>query len=134
MGYKLRQFTPEDKFSQALTLDALAHAICLEDIKAALQAEGAQAQRERKLNMVVVVLVALAMNIYTHLSLRHVMQKIAQGLRFVWPDLTTHCPKPVPSRIDASNWASGPWRLYSIGSVGPWRARRLQGPFSLGGA
>ena len=93
MEYKLRQFTTEDKFSQALTLDALAHAIRLEDIKAVLQAEGAQARRERKRNMVVVVLVALAMNIYTHLSLRHVMQKIAQGLRFVWPDPTSPLPK-----------------------------------------
>jgi hypothetical protein len=93
MGYKLRQFTTEDKFSQALTLDALDHAIRLEDIKAVLQAEGVQAQRERKLNMVVIVLVVLAMNLYTHLSLRHVMQKIAQGLRFVWPDPTYPLPK-----------------------------------------
>jgi hypothetical protein len=92
MGDKLRQFTTDDKCSQALTLDALDHAIRVEDIKAVLQAEGAQAQRERKRNMVVVVLVALAMNIYTHLSLRHVMQKIVPGLRFVWPDPTSPLP------------------------------------------
>jgi hypothetical protein len=43
--------------------------------------------------MVVIVLVTLAMNLYTHLSLRHVMQKLAQGLRFVWPDPIYPLPK-----------------------------------------
>ena len=92
MGYKLRQFTTADTCSQALTVDALAHAIRLEDITAVLQAEGVQVQRERKRNMVVVVLVVLAMTISTHLSLRHVMQKIAHGRRFVWPAPTY--PRP----------------------------------------
>jgi hypothetical protein len=31
MGYKFRQFTTADKFSQTLTLDALDHALCRED-------------------------------------------------------------------------------------------------------
>jgi Insertion element 4 transposase N-terminal/Transposase DDE domain len=93
MGYNLRQFETEGKFSHALTLDTLERAVPLATIKAVLQAEGVRAHRERKLNMVVIVLVTLAMNLYTHLSLRHVMQKLAQGLRFVWPDPTYPLPK-----------------------------------------
>jgi hypothetical protein len=93
MGYNLRQFESEGKFSRALTLDTLERAVPLATIKAVLQAEGVRVQRERKLNMVVIVLVTLAMNLYTHLSLRHVMQKLAQGLRFVWPDPIYPLPK-----------------------------------------
>jgi Insertion element 4 transposase N-terminal/Transposase DDE domain len=93
MGYNLRQFETEGKFSRALTLDTLEHAVPLATIKAVLQEEGVRVQRERKRNMVVIMLVALAMNLYTHVSLRHVMQKIAQGLRFVWPDPTYPLPK-----------------------------------------
>ena len=93
MGYNLRQFEAEGKFSRALTLDALDRAIPLDAIKTALQAERAGEQRERKLNMVVTVFVVLAMNLYTHLSLRHVMRKLAQGLRFVWPKPTYALPK-----------------------------------------
>jgi hypothetical protein len=62
MGYNLRQFETEGKFSRALTLDTLERAVPLATIKAVLQAEGVRAQRERKLNMVVLVLVTLAMN------------------------------------------------------------------------
>lgn len=58
-----------------------------------LQEEGVRVHRERKLHIVVMVLAALAMNLYTHLSLRHIMQKIAQGLRFVWPDPTSPLPQ-----------------------------------------
>lgn len=92
MGYNLRQFALEDKFSQALTLDALERAVPLEAIKAVLQAEAVTEQRERKLNMVVTMLVVLAMHLYSHLALPHVMRKIAQGLRFIWPDPTYSLP------------------------------------------
>jgi hypothetical protein len=105
MGYNLRQFETEGKCSRALTLDTLEHAVPLATIKAVLQEEGVRVQRERKLNMVVIMLVALAMNLYTPLSLRHVMQKIAQGLRFVWPDPTY--PLPTASALT--------YRRYQLG-------------------
>jgi hypothetical protein len=93
MGYTLRQFKAEDKFSQALTLEALSRAVPLADIKAVLLQEGVQVQRERKLNMVVTMFVVLAMNLYTHLAMGHVMRKLAHGLRFVWPDPTYSVPQ-----------------------------------------
>lgn len=86
MGYKLRQVDPERKFSSELRLDALARAVPMEAIEAVLEAEGARQRRERKLNAAVVVLLLVAMNLYTHLSLGHVLRKLCQGLRFVWPD------------------------------------------------
>ena len=86
MGYRLREFDAESKFCSELRLEAIGRAVPLPEVKAALQETGVQEIRERKLNLVVVMLLTIAMNIYTHLSLGHVMRKIAQGLRFIWPD------------------------------------------------
>lgn len=58
-----------------------------------LQQQGAHAQRERKLNMVVTVWVVIAMNLFAHLSIAHVMRKLARGLRFIWPDPSYRLPQ-----------------------------------------
>jgi hypothetical protein len=86
VGYKLRWIEAESKFSRELTLEAIERAVPLSIIEAILAAAGAQAQRERKLNMVVTVLLTIAINLYSHLSIGEVMRKIARGLRYVWPD------------------------------------------------
>jgi len=86
MGYRLREFETEGKFASELKLDAIQRAVPTTEIKAVLQETGVQETRQRKFTMVVVVLLVIAMSIYTHLSLGHVMRKIARGLRFVWPD------------------------------------------------
>jgi len=93
MGYRLRQFDAESKFSSELHLEAIGRAVPRAEIKAALQATGAQEDRERKLNMVVVMLVTIAMNIYCRLSIGEVMRKLARGLRFVWPNPDYAVPK-----------------------------------------
>jgi hypothetical protein len=93
MGYTLRQFNTEGKFSQALTFDALKRAVPLDTIKDVLSQEGVKEQRERKLHMVVTVLVVIAMHLYSQLALHHVMRKIVQGLRFVWQEPTYALPK-----------------------------------------
>jgi hypothetical protein len=86
MGYRLREFEAERKFSSELTLEAIGQAVPMGEIKAVLQEGEVKESRERKLNMVVMVLLVIAMNIYTHLSIGHVMRKLAQGLRFIWRD------------------------------------------------
>ena len=86
MGYRIREFETERKFSRELTLEVIGQAVPMDDIKAALRAEAVAESRERKLNMVAVVLLVITMNIYTHLSMGHVMRKLAQGLRFIWRD------------------------------------------------
>jgi hypothetical protein len=93
MGYTLRQVEAESKFCQSLTVEALERAVPLQAIKAVLQQQGIQAQRERKLNMIVTVWVVIAMHLYAHLSIPHVMRKLARGLRFIWPDPSYRLPK-----------------------------------------
>jgi hypothetical protein len=93
MGYRLRELEAESKFSRELTLEAIGQAVPITEIKAVLQEERVEEARERKLNMVVVVLLVIAMSMYTHLSIGHVMKKMAQGLRFIWCDPDYQLPK-----------------------------------------
>jgi hypothetical protein len=58
----------------------------MEDIQEVVKAENAQATRVRKLSMLVTVLVIVCMNLYTRMSIGHVMQKMFRGLRLMWPD------------------------------------------------
>ena len=86
MGYKLREIAAESKFSQELTLDAIARAVPLSAITAALTEEAVCAPRERKLNMMTTVLVTIAMSLYARISIGEVLKKVAKGLRYIWPD------------------------------------------------
>ena len=54
-------------------------------IESALQECGLRTQRERKLNLVVTVMTVIAMNLYPRSALEHVLQKVSQGLRYIWP-------------------------------------------------
>jgi hypothetical protein len=93
MGYRLRQFDAESKFCRELHLEAIGQAVPMSEVKAALRETGVRAVRERKLSMVAVMLLTIAMNIYTHLSIGEVMGKVARGLRFVWPNPDYAVPK-----------------------------------------
>jgi hypothetical protein len=73
-------------FAQELTLEALSRAVPPEMVRAALAAEGVVTQRARKLTVEATVYVLIAMNLYAHVSLGDVLAKIAQGLRYIWPD------------------------------------------------
>lgn len=86
MKYRLREIDAENKFCQELHVAAIHRVLPVQEIKAALAAENVQASRVRKLNLWVTVLVIVCMNIYPFLSIGHVMQKMARGLRFIWPD------------------------------------------------
>lgn len=93
MGFRIREIEVESKFSDELTLEAIGRAVPMEEIVAVIQDEGVQEARQRKLNMVTVLLLVIAMNIYTGLSIGHVMRKIAQGVRFIWSDPSYRLPK-----------------------------------------
>jgi len=86
MGFSIRTFGEESNFCRELTLESIARAVPAEDIKAVIAEQGVQEQRERKLNAFVTVLLVMAMNLYTQLSIGDVMHKMAKGLRYVWPD------------------------------------------------
>lgn len=93
MGYRLRQFDAEGKFSSELHLEAIGRAVPMSEIKAVLQETGVREVRERKLSMVTVMLLTIAMGIYTRLSLGEVMRQLARGLRFIWPNPDYAVPK-----------------------------------------
>jgi hypothetical protein len=93
MGYRLREFDAESKFIDELTVEAIGRAVPMTEIKAVIEETGTQHVRERKLHMVAVVFLVIAMGIYTRLSIGDVMGKLAQGLRFIWRDPSHRLPK-----------------------------------------
>ena len=108
MGYRLRELEAESKFSRELSVQAIGRAVPMDKIKLSLEVEGIETIRERKLNMAVVVLLVISINLYTHLSIGHVMRKPAQGLRFIWCDPDYELPED--SAIT--------YRRYQLGEIG----------------
>jgi hypothetical protein len=92
IGYKLREIEAESKFSQELSLAAIEHIVPRATIASVLAVEGRLTQRERKLNLLVTVLLVIMINIYTSDSIADVLEKIAQGLRYIWPDPDYRAP------------------------------------------
>jgi hypothetical protein len=86
VGFKLREIEAESKFCRELSFDAIAQAVPVAVVQAVLAESGACEQRERKLNMLVTVFLTIAMNLYPRASIGEVLRKIAQGLRYIWPD------------------------------------------------
>jgi hypothetical protein len=86
VGFRIREIEAESKFASQLSLQAISRIVPPEDIEAVLAEHDAREQRERKLNAFATVLLVVAMNIFAHLSIAHVLKKIAQGLRFVCAD------------------------------------------------
>src|SRR5438067_1023971 len=92
MGYTIRQLEAERNFCQDMTVEALQRAVPQDAIAAVLEETGNPVRRARKLTAEATVWTLIAMNLYTHLALGHVLRKIAQGLRFIWPDPSYRVP------------------------------------------
>lgn len=93
MGFRLRQMEAESKFCQELTLESIGRAVPLAEVEAVLRTSNLPDIRERKLNLLVTMWVVLAMQVYSHLSIGHVMQKVSAGLRYIWPEPEIRLPK-----------------------------------------
>jgi hypothetical protein len=93
IGYKLREIEAESKFSQELSLAAIEHIVPRAAIAEALAVEGRLNERERKLNLLITVLLVIMINIYTSDSMADVLEQMAQGLRYIWPDPDYVLPK-----------------------------------------
>jgi len=93
MGFRLREIEAESKFSRELDVKAIGRVVPKSEVEAAIATEGVKEKRERKLNMVVVIFLLIAINIYTYISMGAVMRKIAKGLRFIWPNPDYPVPK-----------------------------------------
>lgn len=106
IGYKLREIEAESKFSQELSLAAIEHILPRATIAGVLAAEGRLTQRERKLNLLVTVLLIIMMNVYPSDSIADVLEKMAQGLRYIWPDPDYRVP----------NASAITYRRYQVGA------------------
>jgi hypothetical protein len=92
MGYTIRQMEHERNFCQELSVEALRRAVPPEAIRAVLRERGNPVRRARKLTAEATIWVLSALNVYTHLAVGHVLRKVSQGLRFIWPDPTYRVP------------------------------------------
>src|SRR5919199_4094883 len=92
MGYTIRQMDHERNFCRELTVEALQRAVPPEAIHAVLRETGSPVRRARKLTAEATIWVLIALNVYTHLAVGHVLRKVSQGLRFIWPDPTYRVP------------------------------------------
>jgi hypothetical protein len=102
----IRQIEANAKMTDEVRLEALERVVPYATLQAVVQAHGLQRQRKRKLSAEMGLLLAIAMNLYSHLSLGQVMRKLVQGLRYVWPE---------PSFTPASKGAVSQVR-YEIGA------------------
>ncbi len=86
MGFRLREIEAESKFCREFSIDAMERVVPSGEVRAVLSDVGVSEQRERKLNMVVTVFIVICMGLYSHLSIGKVLQQLAKGLRYIWPD------------------------------------------------
>src|SRR4051794_23876852 len=92
MGFKIREIDAECKFSQTLTVDALARAIPQAAIQHALARHAFGPKRERKLTLPLTVWLVIALHLYPTVAIAGVLGKLARGLRFIWPDPSIPLP------------------------------------------
>lgn len=85
MQFRLREVDPDGKFIPQLKLELLAQVFPREAVQAVLQATGAVTQRQRKLNLEMTLWLVLGMNLFAHSPMEHVLEKLAHGLRLLWP-------------------------------------------------
>jgi hypothetical protein len=106
MGYSIRAMVATRQLGQDVPVEALARVVPPAAVEAALRATGAAEPRQRALSFTTVVWVVIAMNLYTAVSLGHVLRKLVQGRRFVWPDPEA----PIPTAGALS------YRRYQLGA------------------
>ena len=92
MGFMIREIDTNCTFSSALTVDALRQALPPEAITRVIAQEGVGEARQRRLTMVLVVWLVIALHLYPTVSIGGVLRKLARGLRFIWPDPSIGLP------------------------------------------
>ncbi len=92
MSYSLRHIAPQSKFAHALHLDIFEQLIPPTLIGDVLTETQSWEEREKTLNMPMVIALIIAMGLFASCSIPHVLHKIAQGLRYIWPDPCLRLP------------------------------------------
>ncbi len=132
MSYKIRHITDERKFCDHLSIDAISDAVSIELIQEVLDLHNASHKRHRKLTMSAVVLIIIAMNLFSHFSIGHVVRRVFQGLRFIWPD--PDFPPPKHNAISYRRYQLGPRPLVSLFHrvAQPMATDETRGAFAFG--
>ncbi len=97
MRFTIREIEAECKFSSALTVDALSHAIPEASIRQVIAQHGVGEVRERRLTAVLTVWLVIALHLFPTVSISEVFRKLARGLRLFWPD--PEVPLPTDSAL-----------------------------------
>jgi hypothetical protein len=82
----VRHWTETAKLTDAIRLDALERVVPYELIRGSAEAAAVPTQRRRKLPAEVMVLLCVALSLFTHAALDVVLHKLVHGLRLFWPD------------------------------------------------
>ncbi len=85
MGFSLRTIADNIKFPEAVSLNALEHAIPQATVAAVIADLGAAEQRTRKLPAGLTLLLCIAMGLFSNIALTQVLRKLVQGVRYIWP-------------------------------------------------
>jgi hypothetical protein len=86
MPFRIRTIGSERNLCDEIDFSAVLRVTPAAVICDALERTGAREIRHRKLPYPAVVLLLIALNIYTDLSIEHTLKKVARPLRFIWPD------------------------------------------------
>ena len=92
MSYSLRHLVPDRKFCHALHLEVFEQIIPAALIRDVLTETQSWEEREKALNMPMVIVLIIAMGLFSCVSIPHVLHKIAQGLRYIWPEPGVRLP------------------------------------------
>jgi len=86
MPYRLRAIGGERNLCDEIDFSAVLKVTPLRCIDEALARTDARERRRRKLPYAAVVLLLIALSLYSELSIKHVLARVARPLRFIWPD------------------------------------------------
>src|SRR5947208_2033647 len=85
MHFRVRHPDPSGKFISQLRLELLAQVFPRRAVAEVLTECGSLTRRQRKLNLEVTLWLVIGMNLFAQSPLEEVLQKLAHGLRLVWP-------------------------------------------------
>jgi Insertion element 4 transposase N-terminal/Transposase DDE domain len=85
MQFRVRHPDPSGKFISQLRLELLVQVFPRRAVAAVLAECGAWTLRQRKLNLEVTLWLVIGMSLFAQMPIEEVLQKLAHGLRLVWP-------------------------------------------------
>lgn len=86
MNFRPRSLGVESQFCEGLTMETINRVVLKAMIEEVIDATGVREERTRKLTARLTILVLIGMGLYSQLSVEAVIQKLAKGLRLLWPD------------------------------------------------